>query len=220
LIIKLVDFILLNVEILYFFSQLYVRILINYKKIINFIHIIYKKRKLNFKSWIGILTGFYALVGIFIANQMLHSYKFAEEGLNMLPVNIFEIMIMALAAFILLISLVTIYIVKKKKSLKFSNIEKLNFYIPLILGGVILFLVANKGYYHLIASVSLIYYGIFLLNLNRFLKTDLFIFAIIEIILGFTSFFVNNHSLLFLAIGFGVLQIIFGIYLTKRGATK
>jgi hypothetical protein len=171
---------------------------------------------LNFKSWIGILTGFYALVGIFIANQMLHSYKFAEEGLNMLPVNIFEIMIMALAAFILLISLVTIYIVKKKKSLKFSKRQRLHFYIPLVIGGILLFMIANRGYYHSIASVSLTYYGIFLLNLNRFLKTNIIIFAASQILLGLIAYYINNYSLLFLAIGFGVLQITFGIYLTKR----
>ena len=151
---------------------------------------------------------------------MLHSYKFAEEGLNMLPVNIFEIMIMALAIFILLISLVTIYIVKRKNSLKFSKEQRLHFYIPLIIGGIILFVVANKGYYHLIASVSLIYYGIFLLNFNRFVKTNLVVFALAEIILGLMAYFINNYSLLFLAIGFGLLQISFGIYLTKREATN
>ena len=216
MIIKLVYFILLNIEIIYFFAQLYIQILINCKKIINFINIINKREKLNFKSWIGILTGFYALVGIFIAYKMIYSYKFAEEGLNMLPINIFEMMIMALAAIILVISLLTIYIIKRKNTLKFSNKEKLNFYIPLILGGVILFLVANKGYYHLIASTGLICYGIFLLNLNRFLKTNLFIFATAQIILGLTSYFVNNYSLLFLGIGFGLFQITFGIYLLKR----
>jgi membrane-associated HD superfamily phosphohydrolase len=171
---------------------------------------------MNYRSWIGILTGFYALAGIFIAKQMLYSYKFAEEGLNMLPVNIFEMMLMAVAFLILLISLITIYIIKRKNSLKFSNKQRLHFYISLVIGGILVFMVANKGYYHLIASVSLIYYGIFLLNLNRFLKTNIIIFATTQILVGFIAYYINNYSLLFLAIGFGVLQIIFGIYLTRK----
>jgi len=170
---------------------------------------------MNYRSWIGILTGFYALVGIFIAKQMLYSYKFAEEGLNMLPVNIFEMMLMALAFLILLISLITIYFIKRKNSLRFSNKQRFHFYIPLVIGGVLLFMVANKGYYHLIAAVSLIYYGIFLLNLNRFLKTNIIVFAIAQILVGIIAYYVNNYSLIFLAIGFGVFQITFGIYLTR-----
>ena len=77
-------------------------------------------------------------------------------------------------------------------------------------------MVANKGYYHLIAAVSLIYYGIFLLNLNRFLKTNIIIFAIAQILVGLIAYYINNYSLLFLAIGFGVFQITFGIYLTGK----
>lgn len=171
---------------------------------------------MNFKSWTGILTGIYGLVGVFIAKQMLYSYKFAEDGLNMLPVNIFEMMLMGLAILVLAISLTTIYIFKRKSSLRFSRKQRLHFYIPLVIGGIILFLVANKGYYHLIASVSLIYYGVFLLNLNRLIKTNIILFAIAQIILGLIAYFINNYSLLFLAFGFGVLQIIFGIYLIKR----
>lgn len=171
---------------------------------------------MNYRSWIGILTGFYALIGIFIAEQMLYSYKYAEEGLNMLPVNIFEMMIMAVAILILLISLITIYIIKRKNSLKFSNRQRFHFYIPLVIGGSLVFMVANKGYYHLIAAVSLIYYGIFLLNLNRFIKTNIIIFAASQIIVGLLAYYINNYSLLFLAIGFGVLQITFGIYLMRR----
>ena len=171
---------------------------------------------MNYRSWIGILTGIYALIGIFIAEQMLYSYQFAEDGLNMLPLNIFEMMLLALAILILLISLITIYIIKRRNSLKFSKRQRLHFYIPLVIGGILLFMVAKRGYYHLIASVSLTYYGIFLLNLNRFLKTNIIIFAASQMLLGLIAYYINNYSLLFLAIGFGVLQITFGIYLTKR----
>jgi len=168
---------------------------------------------MKYKSWIGILTGVYALLGIYIAIELIHSFIYAEEGLNMLPLNFVEILFMVLALSILIISLITIFIFKRKNSLKFSNKQGLHFYIPLIIGGILLFIVANKGYYHLIAALSLIYYGGFLLNLNRFLKTNLLIFATAEIILGFTAYFVHDYSLLFLAIGFGFLPISFGIYL-------
>ena len=168
---------------------------------------------MNFKSWICILTGIYALIGISIAKELIHSYNFEEEGLNMLPINYLEVLFLILALLTLGISLLTIYLIKRKNSLNFSNKQRLHFYVPLVIGAILLFIVTNKGYYHLIATVSLIYYGGFLLNLNRFLKTNLIIIAVAEIILGFTAYFVNNYSLLFLAIGFGVLQISFGIYL-------
>ena len=61
-----------------------------------------------------IISGFYALLGIYIAKKLIFLYHFGEEGISLLPVNFFEILLFALAKFFFILSLITVYIIAKK----------------------------------------------------------------------------------------------------------
>ncbi|MCK5678224.1 MAG: hypothetical protein KAH72_07085 [Flavobacteriaceae bacterium] len=167
-----------------------------------------------------IFSGIYSLIGIFIASKLIHGYKYSEEGINLLPINFFEFLLIVFAFLIFLISILTTYILARKNNTKISKNQILHFFIPLILGSIILFILLNKGYYRLVPSVLLISYGIALLNVNRLVKVNLLFLALSEIIIGIVTYYTENRELLLLAIGFGFFPILYGIYFSKKSSSR
>lgn len=175
---------------------------------------------MNYISKSFIFSGIYSLIGIFIASKLIHGYKYAEEGINLLPINFFEILLIVLAFLIFLISVLTTFILARKNNVKISRNQILYFFIPLILGSIILFILLNKGYYRLAPPVLLFFYGIALLNVNRIVKVNLVFLALSEIIIGIVTYYTENRELLLLAIGFGFFPILYGIYFSKKSSSR
>lgn len=83
--------------------------------------------------------------------------------------------------------------------------------IPLVSGGVFcLGLIFNNSPWA-IASVSLVFYGLALVNAAKYTHRDVYYLGICEIFLGLLSMFLTGYSLLFWALGFGVLHIAYGL---------
>ena len=73
-----------------------------------------------------------------------------------------------------------------------------------------------KGIFGLTMPLTLIFYGLSLVNASRFTFDELRYMGILEIVLGILSTWFINYSLLFWALGFGMLHIIYGIYMYWR----
>jgi len=82
--------------------------------------------------------------------------------------------------------------------------------IPLIAGGAFILLHIYRGHYGLIAPSTLIFYGLSLVSASTFTFTDVKYLGLIEIALGLVAACYPGAGLLFWAIGFGVLHIIYG----------
>lgn len=83
--------------------------------------------------------------------------------------------------------------------------------IPMLTGGfVVLCLLLNKVYW-IIPELMLIFYGLTLINAAQHTYRDVFYLGISELVIGIIALFVTGYSLLFWALGFGVLHIIYGI---------
>jgi hypothetical protein len=65
----------------------------------------------------------------------------------------------------------------------------------------------------LIAPATLIFYGLSLLNASKYTVNDIRYLGICEIILGLAATVFVFHGLIFWAIGFGLLHIVYGIVL-------
>ncbi len=164
-----------------------------------------------------IYLGIYALLGIFIAKKLVFQYQFGEDGINLLPINIFEFVLFALALLVVIITIFTFFRLAKKVKTTISGKVKSHIFISLIIASIILFLLLQNGYNQWIVPVALIIYGIIILNLNRLINSKFLFLAIAEIVLGITVLFVENNIWLFLSLGFGVFPILFGIIqLNKR----
>ncbi|WP_185289872.1 hypothetical protein [Chryseobacterium lactis] len=108
----------------------------------------------------------------------------------------------------------------KKKGLKIWDATTkrllITFAVPLVAGG---FFCLALLYHHLfvfIAPATLIFYGLALVSAERYTLTDVKYLGYFEIILGLISLFFLGWGLVFWAIGFGVLHIVYGLIMHKK----
>ena len=171
---------------------------------------------MDYRSKIFIYSGIYALLGILLARQLVFQYNFGEMGANVLPINLFQILLFALAVIVFLISVVTAYILARRSKVPISLKKRFNFLIPAFVGWIILFLLMTQNLAELTVPVSLVLYGLILLNLNRFVTSRLIYFASILILLGVLAFFLKNSYWIFLIVGFSVVPIGFGLIARRQ----
>ena len=87
----------------------------------------------------------------------------------------------------------------------------INLMIPLITGGLFCLILLYQKLIGLIAPATLIFYGMSLLNASKYTLDDIRYLGISEIILGLMASVFIGYGLLFWAVGFGILHIVYGI---------
>src|SRR5690606_20533591 len=88
--------------------------------------------------------------------------------------------------------------------------------IPLVVGGIFVLALLQYKLYGLIAGTTLIFYGLALVNAEKYTYSDIKYLGFLEIVLGCLSVFFISKGLLFWTVGFGVLHIIYGIILYRK----
>lgn len=120
---------------------------------------------------------------------------------------------------VLLLAVVSAYYFTQKKALKnnqsvwdsSSQRLLLNLATPLACGGAFCGVLYYYGLVGLLAPSSLIFYGLALVNGSNYTLRDIRNLGFTEIILGFICAFSIGWGLLFWALGFGVLHIVYGV---------
>jgi hypothetical protein len=64
---------------------------------------------------------------------------------------------------------------------------------------------------HLIAPVTLIFYGLALINASKYTLNDIRYLGVTEIMIGLAAAYFIGYGLLFWMIGFGVMHIAYGL---------
>jgi uncharacterized membrane protein YiaA len=162
----------------------------------------------------GILAGVYALIGAFVANQLLLNHKGYYITLES---RTFQLIVLT-AVLVLVLSVITATILTfgkaKKKGEKVWNATSkrmiINFLIPLATGGIFALILLRNGVYGLIAPVTLIFYGLSCVNASKYTFRDVRYLGITVIILGLLSTEFSGYALEFWALGFGVCHILYG----------
>jgi len=169
----------------------------------------------------GILAGIYALIGagyVYYRLEPLWPYFINRDPSQGLIVGglILQLVIIAIAvlvASILTCVLLSIRKAKRKGQPIWGNTSKqllFNMSIPLVAGGLLILILIFQEYYSLIAPAFLIFYGLALISASNFTFGVVKYLGILEIILGLAAACLPGYGLLFWAIGFGVLHIIYG----------
>lgn len=183
-------------------------------------------RFLSLTGWSGIMAGLYALAGAFIAWKLF--YLNGSEGIyNSLERQVLSDSVLYqffLALVILVLAIGTAILLSWRKSTKSgeglwnSAARRLviNMVIPLATGGILILILISKGLLGLIAPLTLIFYGLALLNASKFTFEEVKYLGIIEIVLGLAASYFIGYGLLFWAAGFGFMHIIYGIYMHLR----
>jgi hypothetical protein len=88
--------------------------------------------------------------------------------------------------------------------------------VPLIAGGLLVLILISKGLLGWIAPFTLLFYGLALYNASKFTYEEVRSLGLMQIGLGLISSYFVEYGLLFWALGFGVLHIVYGIYMHYR----
>jgi hypothetical protein len=178
----------------------------------------------------GILAGVYALIGAFFVYRFIYSGLPAPfnpyipspdkdtTGISYGYISNFPTPIIFIAIIVLAASILTGIILSKRKarqngqSIWGNTSRTLLFYmaVPLLTGGIIIALFSNYGIIAFIVPTMLIFYGLALVSASNFTFTDVKYLGLLQIALGLIAACFPGYGLLFWALGFGVLHIIYG----------
>ena len=173
----------------------------------------------SLKRYSGILLGLYGLAAVYLINILSSGEQSGIELVSQLPLLFLQIGVTVLALVFIVISLFTLWIRAKRTARR--NDQKLwntltrkirwQTLISLLVLLIIIIMISNIGYFSLTTPLSLLFYGLFVLSLNKFSSIGLRYLALAEIILAIASYVIYDKEIMFLAIGFGLLPILYGI---------
>ena len=170
------------------------------------------------KGFSGILIGLYGLAMVYLIDKLTSGVDSGIEMVSQLPLLFLQIAITVITLFFILISLFTLWIrarrkakSKEKKLWNTTNKKiRLHSLFTLLVLIVVIIFIANRGYYSLVTPLSLFFYGLFLLNLSWITSKRLAFMSIGEILLAVAAYFIYDKEMIFLALGFGLMHIIYG----------
>lgn len=177
----------------------------------------------------GVSAGICALIGAWLA------YPYIFEGKDMvIDSNVAVIQAMAhdytiilntwlfwIAAGTFFTALISAFIftwIKSKKEGiplwgKTAKRLLINVSIPLLVGAIFLFRLIHYGTFGLIAPGCLIFYGLALINASKYTLDEVRYLGYLQIILAIVNLWFVGYGLYFWALGFGVMHIIYGVYM-------
>jgi hypothetical protein len=85
--------------------------------------------------------------------------------------------------------------------------------IPLTAGAIYCSILLYHGHIALIAPATIIFYGLSILNASKYTIHDIRSLGVLEIVIGLIASIYVDYGLLFWALGFGVLHIVYGLYI-------
>lgn len=179
----------------------------------------------------GISAGCVALVGAWVARCVMRG------EVSIMGNTLYDVLLIAVIVVIVAALSGLYFCVRKarKNNMKlWTPITYLvlgDFLVPMIVGGLFCFILLYQGQVYLTVSAMLIFYGLALITASARTYKNIRILGASEIILGLiTGFFVQAYSeytvilidagIIFWAIGFGVLHIVYGIVMYYKYDVK
>jgi hypothetical protein len=186
----------------------------------------------------GILAGVYALVGAGVAYRIIKDDTFYSSVSRLSHITIENVpadrlfygdgfggiysdritKFIIIALVVLIASVVTALLLsrrqaKRKGQTMWGAVSRqllFNMAVPLLAGGALIIVLLFHRHYGIISAASLIFYGIALVSASNFTFGEVKYLGICEIILGLIAACLPGYGLLFWALGFGMLHIIYG----------
>jgi len=168
----------------------------------------------------GILAGIYALIGTTLVYNIIYKDNpLTKDSYQTLVLDETSMLnIFAIAFAVVSVSIITAIILSWKKA-KLYN-EKLwdiasrrlmiNFMIPLATGGFFIIALIEKEIYVFVAPLTLVFYGLALVNASKYTLGYIRYFGVTMILIGLSSVWFLGYGLFFWALGFGLCHIIYG----------
>lgn len=173
----------------------------------------------------GVFAGLSALLGGVYVYQLFkaNGIEYFEDNHQLYSTSLITELI--LTAFVILffaLAFGIFFTVRKSKKLNlpiWTSATKnmlFNLAIPLIAGAVFCFALVYHQMFILVAPSTLIFYGLALLNAEKYTYSDIKYLGFSEVILGSIALFFVGYGLVFWILGFGILHIFYGLLLFKK----
>jgi len=174
----------------------------------------------------GIAAGVCALIGAWFANNLIDRN---EVGLTQQSANSDSILhgdfinsrILQIAFITFVAAFLSAFIFTYRRSKK-TNVPiwgttakrlMINVSVPMIAGGIFLLALIENGVYDFVAPGCLIFYGLGVLNASKYTLHETRYLGYCEILLGLICLYFPSDGLYFWAAGFGILHIIYGVFM-------
>jgi len=177
---------------------------------------------LSLSGWAGVFAGIYALTGAYIAYQVLQFRPQQLMSAEATSNGAGGILLLGIAVLVLAVGTAVLLSARKaqKRGEKIWNGTSrrllLNMLVPLLTGGILILVSLSKSLTGMLVPLTLIFYGLSLFNVGAVTYRELRSLGIVQIVLGLLSFYYVQYGLLFWAAGFGIMHIIYGIYIHYR----
>jgi hypothetical protein len=177
----------------------------------------------------GIFSGIIALVGAFCVFKFLKvsniDYFDGQPNYYSISVikNLISIGIVTLVLALLVSAWFTVRNSKKNNLPIWTQATKqvaIQMGIPLLTGGIFSLILAFNFNFYLVAPAMLIFYGLALIGVSKYTHPEIFWLGISETILGLLASIWIGYGLVFWAIGFGILHIIYGSVMYRKYEAK
>lgn len=169
----------------------------------------------------GILSGIYALAGARMAMRIIDNQTYVTDGEMQVNQSVVFWPLILMALVVLILSIVTSYWLTMRK----AKIRRENAWnpvsrrmlaaiaVPMFTGGLFIGLLLLKGEYSSIASACLVFYGLALVAGSPYTYNEIRWLGLGEILLGLLALYWPMLGLLFWAVGFGLMHIVYGVFM-------
>lgn len=177
-------------------------------------------------GWAGIMAGVYALAGAYIAYRIFdfNPAEVADSTTQQgsLSPDLQKVIVLAVIIFVLAACTAFFFSYQKaaRRNERIWNATSrrllANMAVPLITGGLLVLILISKGLIGFVAPLTLIFYGLALYSAGKFTYEEVKNLGLVQIVLGLFSAWFVGYGLLCWALGFGVVHILYGIYMHYR----
>ena len=179
----------------------------------------------------GVFAGIYAIIGAILAKIILPEERIYTNYNNAISMITNEEMILKLfliAGSVLIFAIGTAIFLTTRKAKRNNQkiLDKtgqrllINFFAPLLAGGLFCLVLIQYNAVGLLAPAMLIFYGLSLINASKYTFDDLKSLGYANIVLGLIASQFIGYGIYFWAIGFGVFHIIYGIWMYNKHDRK
>jgi hypothetical protein len=178
-------------------------------------------RFISLSGLTGVAAGIFALIGAWVAyyyagisfsNEMTYNTRFSIRELELF------LLVDGLVILIFAIGFGIFFTARKARKAGLKVWDKttermlINLLLPLVAGGIFcLILIFKWQLIGLVAPVTLLFYGMALINASKYTFHDIRYLGVSEVILGLIGTYFIGYGLLIWAIGFGILHIVYGL---------
>lgn len=172
----------------------------------------------------GVAAGICALAGAFIANDILKTYYGSYNSAGIFSGDDFsrlKIKLTLLGIVVFAVAFIASFYLTWRKAKEMgqpiwnftSKRLAWNMILPLATGAAFILGMLKYDAWMFVSPASLIFYGLALVNASKYTLTDIRYLGYCEIFTGLVNMFFIGYGLWFWAIGFGLLHIIYGIFM-------